>query len=183
MPPWLIELLQQHNSKGLVDTLQTLVGKPSYVQIGNQGRGDKQLGGKFFGDESGKPFIGLTPFLLQNFGKPGNTRQGTASKLGEAVLPHEFGHMAVSGAGNLQLADKLLTAIPDAQESEDFAHLFQQSIQFLRPHKTDTSKLSSKQLKIIDILLDEPIYKDHPLKKQKDMTKLLASIADSLKKK
>jgi hypothetical protein len=187
MPPWLIELLQQHNSKGYVDTLSTLVGgapKFGMVSNGNQA-------GKFGADSLGNPTIDLASFLQQDFSKKGGSgykgyeKLDKNQQLGDYVIAHEYGHMAGSGVKNPSLAERLAEVYTDEdpQESEPFADIFQNVVQFLRGHSTDTKKLKPKHLKVMDVILDEPIYKDHPLKKQKDMTKLLASIADSLKKK
>ena len=167
-PPWLLELLKKHQSAGMVDTLQALVGKPNFVQLPDQGKGGGQVGARFFGDALGQPQMGLTPFLMANFDKPGRMYQSVADRLGVAAIPHEFGHMAVSTAGNVPLNEALLKEFPNALKDEQFANDFSTAFQHLRTGEADLGKLKKNPRKIAEILLTQPIYSQHAANAKKE---------------
>jgi hypothetical protein len=169
MPTWLIELLQQQNSKGFADTLAALVGgHPNYAQMSPQRKPGGIQMGKFGPNSTGQPNIWLA---LNNKNYQQKSNKGP---LGDYVLAHEFGHMAAGGSKNPQLADQFADKLgEDTQESEDFADLFQQSVQFLRDPKADLSKLNEKQALITNILLQQPIYAQHPINQRRMLEQIL----------
>lgn len=171
MPEWLKALLMAQGSMGFADTLHTLVGRPEYYQLANQQRKGVPVGGGFQVSDDYRPTMGITPLIMENFGNvgaklyPGYQAVDPKQKLGDQVLGHEFGHMAVLGTRNFDLTDRLVAAYPGAQttDKEGFADSFQNAVQFLRSHSTDIGILSPASQRIARALLQEPIYSKHPL--------------------
>ena len=177
MPPWLVELLQQHNSKGFADTLSALVAPSNFIKLPPYREGDGQRAGKVVPDNQGNPQIGLTDYLLQNFGRQNITRAGykpldKKQKLGDYVLAHETGHVAASGIPNFQLQEQLEKTDKNIR-TEEWADDFQNSVQFLRNPQADTTKLSGRQALITNILLQQPIYAAHPINQRRMLEQFL----------
>jgi hypothetical protein len=183
MPPWLVELLMQHNSKGFVDSLSTLVGaQPQYVQLADRRLQNGNMGSGYFVDNQGNHSIGITPNTMRNFNVkgasnyPGYRAVDKKQKLGDQVLGHEFGHLAMFGAGgNAKLQEDLSKIIPDVYDEKAMDD-FQNSVQFLRNGQTDTTKLSPRQALITNVLLQQPIYKQHPINQRRVLENILAGL-------
>lgn len=154
MPEWLKLLLAANNSLGFVDTLQALTNtQPYYEQINN-----RSLQGSVYPSSKGLT-MGLNPKKIQNVPQ---------------AIGHEFGHIAGSGMGNPAMGDAFLELDKNAYKSENFANLFSQSVQFLRNHSTDTTKLSPQQALITNILLQQPIYAQHPINQVRALQQIIA---------
>lgn len=180
MPPWLLALLQQHNSAGYADSLaQLMQWQPNYAQVqSTQGR--KQLVGDIANDSQGRPVLNLTPYTQQHFGDTDwiNQRghQEPGVKLGDHWLGHESGHLVANGAGrNDALTAEIISNFPAAPESESFADNFSVTMNFLRTGKTDTSKLTDIQKKIMQSVLKYQPYENHPLNRASAITALTKS--------
>lgn len=177
MPDWLRNLLLAYSSVGFADSLSTLVGRePQFVRLpdSRQYASDRtaDLGGQFYADKRGNPVIGLSPFTLHAYGRrgsaarPGYRAADSEQRFGDYVLGHEYGHMAASGVGNVELAQQLAEIEPNAEVDEPFADEFQNAVQFLRRHSTDTLKLNSpRSRKIMNVLLGHEPYGQHPINK------------------
>lgn len=172
MPPWLRELLERHGSRGFVDSLATLAGHPvPFESLPRRKEGGRQLGGKVIRRSDGSASIGVTPFLRANFHKTGIARDGytpadSTQKFGDYVLGHEMGHVLTQGQSpvTLALSEVLADDIPQTNEdNERLADDFQNTVQFLRHHSTDTLRLSPNSRKIMGVLLKHDPYKNHPL--------------------
>jgi hypothetical protein len=153
---------------GLLDTLEALVGRPVYAVTTGAPRAAGTLGGEFV-VRDGAPTLLLSEHTLANarvpfsgYRKAGYVPVDSTQTLGEYVVGHEFGHMAVRGT-NYDLVGALLDVDADAQHSEAFADNFQNAVQFLRSRSTDTSKLSAPVRGIVSVLLRETIFARHPL--------------------
>jgi hypothetical protein len=162
----------QNGSQGMIDSLSTLTGihpgfsqlASSQAQVAQVNGNPVQLAGHISADEKGRPVIGLTPATIDNFftsKSSGYERDYTPvpAKLGDAVISHEFGHLAALGP----LSDALFKIDPNADSSEKFADHFQNAFQFLRGQSTDTKQLDSTTQKIVDVILASPLYENHPI--------------------
>lgn len=178
MPPWLKALLLANNSMGLADTLTQLYGQP--VQFEKMVSSKSGATGKVLGPGR----LGLTDIFAKDFTRPGMTRKGpntadSSQKFGDYVLGHEFGHLNLRGDNDLsiQISEALEGDVPTTnEENEELADSFQSAIQFLRGHKTEANRLSPKSLKIMEALLKQEIYKDHPINKKRKAFAALDSL-------
>lgn len=186
MPPWLIELLNQQNSKGFVDTLSTLAKVlPTFASL--QTSDPRRMGNTNI-DSIGNPVVSLNPQLQQKFARTGEGGYSgykaldPKQKLGDYVLGHEYGHVLASGANNnFQLSEQLAALTSDGYKNEQLADDFQNVVQFLRHGPTDISKLNSRQSLIANILLQQPIYAQHPINQQRKLQQILQLIAPPTK--
>lgn len=168
MPEWLKILLAANSSLGLVDTLQTLTGvTPSYERMTSN-----RLAGSVYPGAAGLT-LGMSPKTIEDFSK---SIPSKGSSLGDFVIGHEFGHIAGSGMGNPALGDAFLKLDKSAWKSEDFANEFASAVQFLRDGSTELGKLKPKTRKVVDILLTQDIYKQHPLNRGKDFSAVLPQL-------
>jgi hypothetical protein len=150
MPEWLKLLLAANNALGFVDTLQALTNvRPHYERF------YKNLQGSVYPGTNGLT-IGLNPKKIQNV---------------PHVLAHEFGHIAGSGMG--AMGDAFLNVDKNAYKSEQFADLFASTVQFLRSPQPDTTKLNPQQALIANILLQQPIYAQHPINQARKLQAIL----------
>lgn len=182
MPPWMVELLMQHNSRGFADTLSQLAKvTPIYRQVADQREGNMQVAAQVKHGEGLTPYLDVTPFLAQKFGQTGTQfRSGYKAldpnqKMGDKTLAHEFGHIIASGVNNPQLAEQFLAIDPTIEDagSEQFGDDFQQAVQFLRNPQADTTKLSPRQALITNVLLQQPIYAQHPINQRRMLQQIL----------
>lgn len=178
MPPWLAELLAKHQSQGFLDSLSTLVGtQPNFTKVPDRSNRGSPVGA-LFDLINRQPTIGITPFTIRNFGNqgaknyPGYKGVDKEQLLGDQVLGHEFGHVATMGSPNYSLSSALLELEPGATQGkakEEFADNFQNAVQFLRSHKTDTKDLNPKSQAIVSVLLKFDPYKDHPINQMQEV--------------
>jgi hypothetical protein len=178
MPPWLIELLQKNNSLGFADTLATLAKiAPVYSML--QSSDPRRIGNTNV-DQQGNPVIALSKMFQQDYSKQGGSGYkgykpvDKQQKLGDYVLGHEFGHVIASGANNnIGLTDQLNQLSKDGYKDESLADDFQNSVQFLRNPQADLSKLNERQMVITNILLQQPIYAQHPINQRRMLEQIL----------
>lgn len=155
MPEWLKLLLAAHNSLGFADTLQTLTGiNPIYKQTRKNVQASVAAEPKGLTFSVNEKKIKDVPF----------------------AIGHEFGHIAGSGQGNPALGDALTKVDSKAYKSESFANDFSNSVQFLRNGQTDTTKLSPRQALITNVLLQQPIYRQHPINQRRFLENILAGL-------
>ena len=166
-------------SLGFVDTLKTLTNTdPKFINMPSVVRSQgNRLGA--FGLEGDDSFIGLAQApITQNFDQTSGYRGYGKEvpfnpKLGDYILGHEFGHAATLGK-NKNLSKELENVEGGTDPTnENFADLFQQSVQFLRDPKADLSKLNEKQAIITNILLQQPIYAAHPINQRRMLEQFL----------
>ena len=176
MPEWLKALLAAQGSLGFADTLHTLLGTvPQYQQVKDQQNPLGDIMAIAGTDQKMNPVMQMTPQMQQQYGW---TSDQPNVKRGDKFLAHEFGHLLTSaGTKNFDLTSRLFESqeedLNDEEVNEKFADLFQQSIQFLRDPKADLSKLNEKQAIITNILLQQPIYAQHPINQRRILEQIL----------
>lgn len=181
MPPWLEALLSKNKAIGLVDSLALLTGsQPEYVKLPElqqrsiQGK-VAQVAGRMDVRDDGTPVIGLTPFTLSNFASTQQAGYQTPgykpipALLGDAVIQHEFGHIAANGL----MGDQLEQIERDPELRADY---FQNAVQFLRNGQVATDRLDKKTSATVDLILKHPLYKDHPINKARGVQGFLKGV-------
>lgn len=176
MPEWLKVLLAQQGSVGMVDTLAQLVGQmPEYQKLKTNRRINErgqtvEVTGTASINDKGIPVISLAPNVLAKYGSKlpegygyGQTQADSTVRFGDAVVQHEFGHLAPFAGTSPSMTAGIFQAFPDAETSEKYADSFQNAFQFLRSGRTDIEKLDPKCQILAKAILSHPLYQNHPL--------------------
>ncbi len=171
MPPWLVAILKQNKSLGLVDTLAMLTGTmPTMQQVPTIVRnGEYQAAKTYMDAKTMLPMMDLSDSVTHNYGQPlpkGYRGSGYKSAdpnvtFGDAVLGHEFGHLA-GGMMFDHMAD-FEKAFAQPDRDEGFADAFQNAVQFLRAGTVNSDALDKKSKIIMESLLKHPVYQNHPI--------------------